>query len=394
MNVLITNAHTRMAHLCAKHLFREGHSVYAGDHGANSYVFSSRYIKGSFTYPSPYADQELFLDTIVAFLQAHQRVFLLPTYEETFLFSKHYKKIAPYCHCVIPQYEAILQVHNKWNLYQLARKLNLQIPHTVLLKDYIRDNSASTPITYPFVIKPRQGGGNWQLYVIKKTTDFYTALEKIRRANIEDRMLVQEFIPTDRKFSHAVVYNRGNQVAYFTDLHIRDHPSNGGAGCCRISIKDHAIEQMGKILFDHLQWNGVAEMEVVRHSTSGEFYLIEVNPRIWGGINSALLAGLNIPQILIEIAAGNAADDIYDYRSEIESRWLLGELRSMYGNIVHSPKPFRTLLDILLGFLHFSNFDEIDPADLRAMFSLVLSAIAPKPKKNQTGANSLQGEWK
>ncbi|MCA9001469.1 MAG: ATP-grasp domain-containing protein, partial [Planctomycetes bacterium] len=53
-----------------------------------------------------------------------------------------------------------------------------------------------------------------------------------------------------------------------------------------------------------LRWSGPLEIEMIRESSSGRFFLLEVNARFpaWVGITHQ--AGLNLPDLLLRIAMG------------------------------------------------------------------------------------------
>jgi predicted ATP-grasp superfamily ATP-dependent carboligase len=86
------------------------------------------------------------------------------------------------------------------------------------------------------------------------------------------------------------------------------------------------MTDISKRLFDHLRWHGIAEVEYVTHEETGEYYLIEVNPRIWGGVNSAISSGLDIGDIMARIATGRRVEPVH-YRRGVITRWFWGDLR-------------------------------------------------------------------
>lgn len=301
--------------------------------------------------------------------------------------------IEPYAFCTIPSYQNILRVHNKWELFKLAISLNIKVPLTIPLPEILISETNLRNLTYPAFLKPRQGGGNWQIYYVNSKEELLSVTQKMKELNLLDRILYQEYVPAGKKFSHAVVYNKGKRISFFTDLHIRDYPYTGGSGCCRVSVKEPAIEQIGQKLFDEIRWHGLAEIEIIKHQKTGEFYLIEVNPRIWGGINSAISSGLDVPYLLYKIAIEDFSDEIDSYKTGVETRWLWGELRSIQHYLANSPRTIKTLLHFLKGFIHLGCWDELDIRDPVPMIKLLKTFINQFLKKEQQTYESLEGEW-
>jgi predicted ATP-grasp superfamily ATP-dependent carboligase len=393
MNVLITNAYTRMAYICARNLYHKGMTVYMGDYRQDAYSFYSKYVTGRVIYPSPYKEPIMFISTVIDFLKTHQPIFLLPTYEELFVFAKYIDQILPYTFCTIPVYENILKLHNKWELFKIAKSLNIKVPFTIPLQDILNSAINFNELIFPAVVKPRQGGGSWQINYVNNPKELSFLIEKLKAEKILDRMLFQEYVPATNKFSHAVIYSKGKRITYFTDLHVRDYPSTGGSGCCRISLKEPMIEKMGKSLFDAVRWHGVAELEAIQSKKTGEFYLLEVNPRIWGGVNSAISSGLNIPHLLYMIAKDGFSEVCEEYMIGVETRWLLGELRVIKDYLSTSRYPLKTAFHFIKGFMHPNCWDEIDIKDPLAMAHLFGMAFQQVIRRKAVAYEGLEGEW-
>ena len=64
---------------------------------------------------------------------------------------------------------------------------------------------------------------------------------------------------------------------------------------------------------------------------SGDFWFIEINPRLWGSLPLAVSAGVNFPKIAIECAvtgyeAGKAFYESSEVRTQWKGKWLLGDM--------------------------------------------------------------------
>jgi predicted ATP-grasp superfamily ATP-dependent carboligase len=327
MNILITNANSRMALCIARAVKKLKHNVIVGDYVSNSLSFYSNKIDKKLLYPSPYSEPHNFIEQILLYCKNNNIDMIIPVGEETFLFSK-YVHLFTSIKIIIPKYESIISVHDKENLYNNLVQLGIKTPVIQKLNKYSNYEDIRKDFTGNVLLKPRQGGGNWGVFFLNPEISYTRQINSyLSETKIDySRILVQEFIPVKQKFSHAVLYNKGIFIQDYADLHIRDFPLSGGAGVLRSSCDSYPMRGPSKKIFDFLSWNGVAEVEYIQHAKTGEYYLIEINPRIWGGVNSAIYSGINIPEFLINISTEhNMAYRTYNFG--IKTRWFWGDCR-------------------------------------------------------------------
>ncbi len=398
MRVLVTSANMRMAHVIAKALASRGVEVIVADSVPRSFSFFSRYAKGHFLYPSPYSEQEAFVQCLLKNVESLGCDVLIPIHEETFLIAKHIDDFVGKVGLALPTYDQILAVHFKDRFFALCQNLDVPIPRSRILNWVSEAKKVSQEFRFPVVLKPRQGGGNYGIEYINKAEDFtyrYRAcLEKHRLT--PERLIVQEYIDVGKKFSQAFVYDNGKMVASFADIHLRDYPASGGSGTFRESTHEPQLEQLGRRVLDHLCWHGVAECEFIRERHSGKPYMIEINPRIWGGVNSAVSAGLNIPWILCCLATG-LRDQIGPlvYRDSVRTRWFWADLQVFPHYFRSSQRKFRFALEFFNLLTSKVVCDDFDPKDPLPFFVWPMKKIWKVIRHRAWNPPSygIQGEW-
>jgi carbamoyl-phosphate synthase large subunit len=81
--------------------------------------------------------------------------------------------------------------------------------------------------------------------------------------------------------------------------------SEKGKGQGAMTVRDRALEEFaGKIIGD-LKWRGPFEVEAMKDEDTGEFLLIEVNPRFPAWVDFSSTFGVNFPAALVRgILAG------------------------------------------------------------------------------------------
>ena len=89
----------------------------------------------------------------------------------------------------------------------------------------------------------------------------------------------------------------GELVARFCHRRLLETPG-GISALCESYYHKKALMN-GLILLKHLRWKGVAMAEFIIR-TDGTPMLLEVNPRFWGSLPLAILAGVDFPRLLVE----------------------------------------------------------------------------------------------
>jgi hypothetical protein len=70
----------------------------------------------------------------------------------------------------------------------------------------------------------------------------------------------------------------------------------------------------------HLDWRGVAMVEYRWDDRRNEFYLMEMNLRLWGSLHLALFAGVDFPRLLADAFFGKLPDGVVEGRIGVVCR--------------------------------------------------------------------------
>ena len=83
-----------------------------------------------------------------------------------------------------------------------------------------------------------------------------------------------------------------------------------------ITIDDKKLIEITHKIIRETNWRGGMELEMIR-TTSNEYYIIEINPRIPAWVYLAVGAGQNIPEALVMLAMGMETKPYQDYKKGI-----------------------------------------------------------------------------
>ncbi|MFP8891069.1 hypothetical protein ACLI4U_15070 [Natrialbaceae archaeon A-CW2] len=116
--------------------------------------------------------------------------------------------------------------------------------------------------------------------------------------DLTSKFTFQEYVRgmSDSMYTVGVYANDGIVKGVFTGRKVRGYPPD--IGDCKVgqveSVPDRLVE-VAKSICDELNYTGIAEFEYKKDTKTGDFYLIEINPRSWSWIGITPACGVNLP---------------------------------------------------------------------------------------------------
>jgi len=244
--------------------------------------------------------------------------------------SKHRERFAQHVSPVWPSFETLRLVHDRKALVEAARKAGVSVPQTRLLDTF--EGQADQ-----YVIKPRYSLLAPE-YVDTLRSDRLAIVDSVLFGREDDEIdsdalhsemkhepICQEFIPGE-EYGFWALYNEGEAVATCLKRQVRGVSYTGGTSVYRETIHDETLEEAGRNLLEHLDWHGLAAVQFKRHADTGEYLLLEINPRVWTSISCPVRAGLDFPHYVWKIATGEQPTPNTTYEAGIGTHRLGGEL--------------------------------------------------------------------
>ena len=364
-------------------LGRQGIEVFCGEEARFAPCFFSKYCTGSFQYPSVGDDPEGFVDFMVEKVKElkppeGEPYVLMPVHKETWLVAKHRERFEPYVRVPLTSYENMERTHDKGQLAVLAEELGITIPRTRQFTSVDDLYRAIPEIELPVFLKVREGSAGVGLKKCNTpeelTGSFKEFVEGFDLAP-DDYPLVQQFVEGE-DYCVTVLFDHGECVARMTYRNVRAFPRDTGAGALRETVRLPEAEAAAERLLAELGWHGMAELDF-RVAADGTPYLIEVNPRFFGGLSQAIAANVDYPHLLFRIATGEKIDGApevdYSVRTEAPVVGLLATL----DEIAHDDRlldRFRKVRDEL-GALGRSSLEDVR---LKPLWEALKRAASPK----------------
>jgi len=229
--------------------------------------------------------------------------------------SKYKEKFELFTNIVVPEWDAMQIASNKDRTMSFANDLGIPIPETTVLYS---ESDLNVINKYPIVIKSSDDSKSSVEYCNNEDElhEKYLRLSHVSKTNI----IAQEYIIGFGCGFYGVYYN-GKLIAHFLHKRIKEFPITGGPSAVAESYFDEKLYSYGKRLCDALNWNGPIMVEFKYDYINDDYKLIEINPKLWGSLDLTIEAGVNIPEILINLALGNIEQSSSEYKF-IKYKWM------------------------------------------------------------------------
>ncbi len=236
------------------------------------------------------------MDRIISICKQNSIPFILPVNINMFhLLICHKKKIseAGIKTIRLPTKEIYELANNKKKICYFLRENNLPHPHTICVDDDLISHLER--VNFPLIIKPSFGGGG---HGIKFCEDKETFLQYTKTFNQEiNPLILQEFVPG---YNLGVsVYCVDGKILQYTiqkELIQKDKYDFTPSKIIQF-IDDSTLFDVVQKLMMNLNWQGVAHIDIRYNEKTGEYFILEINPRFWGSLLGSYHIGVNFPVI-------------------------------------------------------------------------------------------------
>jgi predicted ATP-grasp superfamily ATP-dependent carboligase len=366
MKILLTDGHQRSALAVTRSIGRAGMEVWVGESEEKNLSASSKYCRKAIVYPSPYEDEEGFLETIKNLVGKEKLDMVIPISDITSaILSENKKELERFTTVATADPEIYWAASDKNNLHRLAEELGVPTPALYYIEKPQQISDFLGKISFPCVLKPARSrlrlSGRWiptSVKRIKSKDDLIKFLQE--DSGKTGPFMIQKEIHGEGQGVFALC-DRGEPKAWFAHRRLREKPPWGGVSTLRESVAlDPQLKEYAERLLRRLRWHGVAMVEFKRETGTGVPYLMEINGRFWGSLQLAIDAGIDFPLLLVQLYKGDTVRPQSDYRVGIRSRWFLGDVDHLLGRLSRrgrSTPDAPSIGALLMDFMKFNRKD-------------------------------------
>lgn len=330
-SLLVTDGDQRSSLAAVRALSQAGFSVMTCSKLDTSLAGRSRFSRRSWHVSDPLVRPKRYVDEIASIVARRDVDLVLPMTEASLLaLLPERSRLSP---TLLPfdEYAKLTRLLDKNEVLKRARAQGIAVPNQLLLER----QTSTVPrgvgdLRFPVVLKPGRsigstGGKRRSVGVthVPRPSQLEQILERLSPASFP--LLVQERIRGPGVGIFLLLDSEGI-AARFAHRRLREKPPSGGVSVLRESIlPDESLFEKSRALLADFDWEGVAMVEFKLSEETGQPYLMEINPRLWGSLQLAIDAGVDFPTLLVRSALGERVPRVTEYRVGVRTRWLWGD---------------------------------------------------------------------
>jgi predicted ATP-grasp superfamily ATP-dependent carboligase len=383
-SVLVTDGDQRAALAVVRSLGRAGYEVHVCSVRPKSIAGASRHSSGQHTVADPLRHSELFLSDLARVAAATRADVLIPISEASLLVVLPKRERFS---CAIPfaDANAFGQVCDKRAVLQMAGTHGIAVPRQTVVAKAADISLLDDGLRFPLVLKPSRSvagqDGKRIRAGVAYASNAQELREQLKRIPADAYPVLLQQRVDGAGLGISVLVWDGVLVAAFAHRRIREKPPSGGVSVLRESVPiDQMLLTRSLALLRDFNWKGVAMVEYKLDSDTGVPYLMEINGRFWGSLQLAIDAGVDFPNLLVQLALGASPSPIMTYETGVRSRWEWGDMDHLLARVFHpsatittpsvTPKlrRFAAIAEFVRGFNRENRSEVFRPDDLGPFF--------------------------
>ena len=284
MNVLITSAGGDSA-IAAIRILKETtkHKIFAVD--CNKYA-SGLYLADKY-FVIPNTADNLYIPKMVELVKKHKIDLIIPTIdEELLILCLNLGKIP--CQVVLSPLSTIVLCQDKLSTLDELKGI---IPTPEIFPKL-------ADIKFPAIIKPRNSRGSRDIFLVKNQNEARAIVKYLTSQYFPSELLFQEYFPGDEYTVDLVCDKQGKLLVIVPRLRLL---TKGGISTIGKTVKNKQIIELVEEITSKIVFYGPVNMQF-KKDRFGKIKLLEINPRLSGGLPITYQSGINIPLLIVKTA--------------------------------------------------------------------------------------------
>lgn len=325
MNLLITNTQEDQAYLILRSLKAHADRIVITVGGGS--VFKrwsgmcawSRHVSKRYRVPDCAADwragtiqpgntptEEAYVRRLEEICALERIDFVFPSYDaEVYVISKNSERLARRgVIAVAPDFDAVARILDKSRTIAAAKRVGFPVPRTRVPANVDELREAARDLEPPWVVKPRCNAHAVNIELARDWEELEALYHRL--GAIQERPLVQEYVPAATKRNFYLLVNRQSEVlSVFTPEVHRTRKTGMQTPCAAVeSTRTVPFEAEIRALLKELGvWGGMT-LQTIVDARDGRPKLMEINPRFGHNLWFRTELGINEPLMFLRMAQG------------------------------------------------------------------------------------------
>lgn len=239
--------------------------------------------------------------------------------------ADHYEELADKYLLAIPSPASVQICFNKRDTYRKAMELGIPIPESHFPDSRAEVEALAGHIRFPVVLKPAimykfHGATGKKVFFCKDRNDLVANYERILQIIPPEEVIVQQFLTGGAKvlYSFGSFFAGGEVYGSFVANRIRQKPMDFGISTCFAhTVINPELEKTAEQLLRAIDYFGLSEVEFMYDEASGQYRLLEVNPRAWKWHSIANKLGIDLVGMMLDYLEGNPVTKKRNDRADV-----------------------------------------------------------------------------
>jgi predicted ATP-grasp superfamily ATP-dependent carboligase len=307
----------------------------------------SRFATSTFLTEDPSANAHVFARQIAEELEARYASCALVGTDDAYWALSRFRELLPIAaRRILPPHYSVVRSLDHEALHYFAESLGISCAPLIRVPDHAPVGEVLELInglSFPLLLRPiipwierEDGTRRANKRMVVRSKEELLLLLDARSTSGSNGFLVSAYT-TKRMLSYFGVADRGNVVVEGFQERLNEAEPYSEVATLSATINPvTSIRRSSQLLLDALQWQGPFKLEYMRDHR-GQYRLISLIGRLWGSLQLAISAKMNIPLICYRMAQGTLTKAImHNATPNVRVRWLIGDVLAKVANPRHS----------------------------------------------------------
>lgn len=220
------------------------------------------------------------------------------------LIGQHHGRLAKHYRLTSPRWTDIAWAYDKKLTYQRASDLNCPYPWTICPSS--RTEVERLRCEYPVILKPsvKECDNQFTLdraWRVNNHRELLARYDEACKLTDPGTILIQEWIPggVEGRLAFGAICDRGRLLGSIVVRQLRQYPNDFGRASTLVqTVECPQVESASQHLIRSTNYSGCIEVEYKLDTHTGQYNLLDVNPRLWGWHSIGASVGADLPYLL------------------------------------------------------------------------------------------------
>lgn len=205
------------------------------------------------------------------------------------------KELLPHVFIPVTAADTALTMFDKHLAAKAFKEAKLPIPKTYSIIN----------AEVPAIVKPKYG------YLSRGVKVFYSLDNLMHLENLSD-YLIQEYIENCKEYTVDCYINQQGEI--LVTVPRKRLEVMGGESTRTVTVREPRLEELSREVIEAFSLRGPITLQYLYDPKKGRFLLMEVNPRLGGGVNCSVYAGAPIMEYIIRESLGEQLTPCTDWK--------------------------------------------------------------------------------